>query len=162
MNKKAIGTILGIALLGGCYFQNKNELSIPEEQIKTISFLDLDNKGENLIYTAGKESYIDKDGEKIPIKFRIFSNFKAKDKEYYIAESNGKVGIINRELKEVIAFNYDSLEKINDEFIKGERDGEFYLIDIEKYSMLGPYKNLYGISNGEIIVATDTMIPLFR
>lgn len=64
MNKKAIGTILGIALLGGCYFQNKNELSIPEEQIKTISFLDLDNKGENLIYTAGKESYIDKDGEK--------------------------------------------------------------------------------------------------
>lgn len=156
MNKKAIGTILGIALLGGCYFQNKNELSIPEEQIKIISFLDLDNKGENLIYTAGKESYIDKDGEKIPIKFRIFSNFKAKDKEYYIAESNGKVGIINRELKEVIAFNYDSLEKINDEFIKGERDGEFYLIDIEKYSMLGPYKNLYGISNGEIIVATDT------
>lgn len=156
MNKKIVGAILGIALLGGCYFQSKNDLTIPEGQIKTISFLDLDNNGENLIYTAGEESYIDKGGEKIPIKFRIFSNFKAKDKEYYIAGSNGKVGIINRELKEVIAFNYDSLEKINDEFIRGERDGEFYLIDIEKYSMLGPYKNLYGVSNGEIIVATDT------
>lgn len=154
MNKKIVGAIFGIALLGGCYFQNKMEMSIPEEHIKEISFLDLDKDGKNLIYTVGKESYIDKDGEKIPIKFRIFSNFKAKDKEYYIAESNGKVGIINRELKEIIAFNYDSLEKINDEFIKGERDGIFYLIDIEKYSMLGPYKNVYGVSDGKIIVTT--------
>lgn len=154
MNKKIVGAIFGIALLGGCYFQNKMEMSIPEEHIKEISFLDLDKDGKNLIYTAGEKSYIDKSGEKIPIKFRVLSSLEIKDKEYYIAENDGKIGLVNKKLEEIIAFSYKSLEKINDEFLKGERDGEFYLIDIEKYSLLGPYKNVYGVSDGKIIVTT--------
>lgn len=151
MNKKIIGIIVLIIIVWKCYFQNKYNLSIPEKDIGIISFLDIDEDGENLLYTAGEKSYLDKNGEKIPIKYRVISKIKMKDKEYYVAENNKKIGLIDKQLKEIINFDYELLEKINDNFVRGEIDKSFYLIDVVSKKVLGPYKELFRVSNGQII-----------
>lgn len=84
MNKKIIGVALGIAFLAGCYFQNKDELNIPEEDIKKISFLDLDENQEKLIYTLEDKSYVNNGKDKKVLNFKVLSKFKMKDKEYYM------------------------------------------------------------------------------
>lgn len=155
MSKKIIGVALGIAFLAGCYFQNKDELNIPEEDIKKISFLDLDENQEKLIYTLEDKSYVNNGKDKKVLNFKVLSKFKMKDKEYYIVEKDRKKGAVDEELKTVLAFNYTDLEKINNKYIKGIRDNNSYIIDIESYDMKGPYDSIYSMSAGDLIVVTE-------
>lgn len=155
MSKKIIGVALGIAFLAGCYFQNKDELNIPEEDIKKISFLDLDENQEKFIYTLEDKSYVNNGKDKKVLNFKVLSKFKMKDKEYYIVEKDRKKGAVDEELKTVLAFNYTDLEKINNKYIKGIRDNNSYIIDIESYDMKGPYNSIYSMTAGDLIVVTE-------
>lgn len=141
-------------MLTGCVGQRWTNVKLEEEEVKKIVFLDItpDNK---VRYTSGDKSYESKGGEKKTLDIKIISKFEYRDKIYYVGMKNEKVGIVDRELLDVVTFNYESIEKINDKFIKGKKEGEFYLIDIITYDMLGPYSSIVKRGENTIEVTKD-------
>lgn len=150
MIRKGFAAMVAMSLImTGCIGQKWTNVKLENSEIEKIEFLDVtpDNR---VIYTAKDKSYESKRGNKKILNTKIISKFLYGDETYYIGKRENKVGVLNRNLADVVAFNYDSIDKINDKYIKGERDGNFYLVDMKKYEMLGPYSSI--VKRGENII----------
>lgn len=143
------GLIAITLLMTSCMNQRWTSVNIEKEEIGKIEFFDI-TSNKTVIYTAGDKSYQSKKGDKKLLDLLLISKFKYKDEIYYVGVKDGKVGVVDRNLKHIVAFNYEEIEKINDKYIKGKRDEKYYLIDMEKYKMLGPYLEI--IKRGRNII----------
>lgn len=142
MKGKRIGVIIILILLTSCFSQkNWDIVDISQEDVDNISFLDITENNE-IIYTTNNESYLNKKGKKRNLDLKIISMLKIKDKDYYVVNKNKKVGLIDTNFKDIVAFKYDNIEKINDKYLKIKDKENFYLLEIDKYLIKGPYKDI--------------------
>lgn len=153
MNRKNIllmvFTVVFIA--SSCSFSKKIESFVVEEKdLNNLSFIEA-TEDNSVVYTANQESYKLEGEKKLHLGYEIISSFKDKDETMYIAKLDGKQGILDKDFKPIVAFNYDTINILADNLITGEIQGEKYLVDIEKYKMIGPFDNISAFGNGKVI-----------
>lgn len=162
MIRKCFTVMVAISLImTGCIEQKWVNIKLENREIEKIEFLDVtpDNR---VIYTAKDKSYEYKRGNKKVLNTKIISKFLCGDETYYIGKRDNKVGILNSNLADIVAFNYDSIDKINDRYIKGERNSNFYLIDIKKYEVLGPYSSVVKMGENMVQITEGDNIKLLN
>lgn len=153
MIRKTCTLIIAMSLLiTGCIGQRWIDVKLENSEREKIGFLDV-TSDKRVIYTVEDKSYESKKDQKNLLDFMIISKFSYKNKNYYKGIKKGKVGIVNSDLKEILAFNYEDIEKINDKYVIGKQEENLYLIDMEKYEMKGPYSNIAKIGKNIIQVS---------
>lgn len=148
-NKKIIVMLMCLILIGACRRLEKSEVVIDNNDVYRLTFFDAVGKN-NMLYTTNSNSIRVHKGRKKTLGKKIVGEISA-GKKYYVVEKKGKKGLVDRNLKEIVNYIYDDIFSLGENFIGGRIGDKNYLIDINKYEIIGNFDSLSLVNDGKII-----------